>query len=53
MESFEKRVSFGDVLKLNPAVTAHLSPQTIDSLLDPTHYTGLAGVYVDRVTGTG
>jgi len=51
MASFEQRVSFADVLKLNPAVTAHLSPQTIDSLLDPSQYTGLAGVYVDRVTG--
>jgi 3-carboxy-cis,cis-muconate cycloisomerase len=51
MESFEKRVSFGEVLKRNPAVIAHLSPQIIDSLLDPTQYTGLAGAYVDRVVG--
>jgi adenylosuccinate lyase len=51
MESFEQRVSFGEVLKRNPAVTAHLSPRIIDSLLDPSQYTGLAGVYVDQVTG--
>jgi 3-carboxy-cis,cis-muconate cycloisomerase len=50
MESFEKRVSFADVLKRNPAVTEHLSPALVDSLLDPTQYTGLAGVFVDRVT---
>ena len=30
MESFEQRISFADVLKRNPAVTAHLSPETID-----------------------
>ncbi len=52
MESFEKRTSFADVLKRNPAVTAHLSNETIDSLLDPAEYTGLAGVFVDRVLGT-
>jgi 3-carboxy-cis,cis-muconate cycloisomerase len=52
MESFENRVSFGDVLKRNPAVTAHLNAETIDALLDPAQYTGLAGVFVDRVIGT-
>ncbi len=51
MESFEKRVSFADVLKRNPAVTEHLNDETIDSLLDPAQYTGLAGVFVDRVVG--
>ena len=50
MESFEKRISFADVLKRNPDVTAHLSSETIDSLLNPAEYTGLAGVFVDRVT---
>ncbi len=51
MESFEKRVSFADVLKRNPDVTAHLNDETIDSLLDPAQYTGLSGVFVDRVVG--
>lgn len=49
MESFEQRLSFADVLKRNPDVTAHLGSETIDSLLDPAQYTGLAAVYVDRV----
>lgn len=49
MESFEKRISFAEVLKSNPAVTDHLNPEMIDSLLDPAQYTGLAGLYVDRV----
>ena len=51
MESFEKRVSFADVLKRNLAVTEHLNDERIDSLLDPEQYTGLAGVFVDRVVG--
>ena len=51
MESFEKRVSFGDVLKRYKLVTEHLKPEMIDDLLDPMQYTGLAGVYVDRVLG--
>ncbi|MBI1282488.1 MAG: adenylosuccinate lyase [Anaerolineaceae bacterium] len=51
MESFEKRVSFADVLKRNPDVSAHLNDETIDSLLDPAQYTGLSGVFVDRVVG--
>jgi 3-carboxy-cis,cis-muconate cycloisomerase len=51
MESFEQQAEFSTVLKGNAAVTAHLSPETIDSLLDPAQYTGLAGIFVDRVTG--
>ena len=49
MEWFEQRLPFGEILKRNPAVMEHLSPETIDALLDPTQYTGLAGVYVDRI----
>jgi 3-carboxy-cis,cis-muconate cycloisomerase len=51
MESFEKRVAFADVLKQNPLVTQHLEAEKIDALLDPMQYTGLAGVFVDKVTG--
>ncbi len=49
MHSFEQRAPFADLLKQNAAVTAHLSAETIDSLLDPVQYTGLAGEFVDRV----
>jgi adenylosuccinate lyase len=50
MLAFEGRVPFGETLKNNPDVTAHLDAAAIDALLDPTQYTGLSGVYVDRVT---
>ncbi|MHB8626485.1 MAG: adenylosuccinate lyase [Aggregatilineales bacterium] len=49
MMAFEKRLPFEQVLKGNPTVTARLSPETIDTLLDPVQYTGLAGEFVDRV----
>jgi 3-carboxy-cis,cis-muconate cycloisomerase len=49
MYAFEHRVPLGEVLKQNPAITAYLSAETIDSLLDPAQYTGLAGAFVDRV----
>lgn len=51
MESFEKRISFADVLKNNPVVTEHLDAARIDALLDPLQYTGLAGIFVDKVAG--
>ncbi len=51
MESFEKRVSFANVLKKNPVVTEHLDAAKIDALLDPLQYTGLAGIFVDKVAG--
>jgi 3-carboxy-cis,cis-muconate cycloisomerase len=38
-----------DVLRAAPAVTAHLSPERLQALLDPESYTGLAGAFVDRV----
>jgi 3-carboxy-cis,cis-muconate cycloisomerase len=50
MESFEKRVPFADVLKQKAVVTQHLEVDTIDALLDPMQYTGLAGIFVDKVT---
>lgn len=49
MEAFEKQQSFAELLKQNPQVNAHLSTQTIDQLLDPVQYTGLASTFVDRV----
>lgn len=51
MESFERRVSFAEVLKRNPVVTEHLDAAKIDTLLDPLQYTGLAGIFVDKVAG--
>lgn len=53
MESFEQRISFGEVLKRYPEVTAYFSSQMIDDLLDPAQYTGLASIYVDRVVMKG
>jgi 3-carboxy-cis,cis-muconate cycloisomerase len=50
MQAFEQRVPFGDVLKHDPRVNAHLSDEIIDRLLDPATYLGQAGEYVDRVT---
>lgn len=51
MQSFEQRRPFADLLKQNPAVTAHLAPEMIDALLDPMQYTGLSAAFVDRVIG--
>lgn len=52
MHSFEQHTPFAEILKLNPEVAAHLSPETIDSLLDPVQYTGLSAAFVDRVVNT-
>jgi 3-carboxy-cis,cis-muconate cycloisomerase len=49
MYAFERRIPLGEVLKQNPVITAHLNAKTIDGLLDPAQYTGLAGAFVDRV----
>ena len=49
MQSFEQRAPFAELLKQHPTVSAHLSADTIDHLLDPVQYTGLAGEFVDRV----
>ena len=49
MTAFEKREPFGDVLKRDPRIARHLSADLIDELLDPMHYLGLAGDFVDRV----
>ena len=51
MKSFEDRVAFADVLKQNSLVTQHIEAEKIDALLDPMQYTGLAGIFVDKVVG--
>jgi adenylosuccinate lyase len=49
MQAIEQRKPFAEALKQTPAVTVQLDAATIDSLLDPAQYTGLAAVFVDRV----
>ncbi len=39
--AFVEGRSFGDLLAADPRVSQHMSPQAIQSLLDPTAYTGL------------
>ncbi len=50
MTAFETRRPLKEILLADPRVTAHLSAGQIDALLQPAAYTGLAGVFVDRVT---
>ena len=49
MAAFEQRRPLADLLAADPRVTAHLAPAEIADLLRPEAYTGLAGVFVDRV----
>lgn len=49
MRSFDLGMSFRKALGEHPLVSAHLTPDQIDDLLDATHYTGQAGQFVDRV----
>ena len=51
MRAFEERRPFGEVLKEDARVMDHLSAAELDALLDPIAYTGLSGVFVDRVVG--
>ena len=51
MAAFEQRRPLADLLLEDLRVTAHLSADEIDALLQPEAYTGLAGVFVDRVAG--
>jgi 3-carboxy-cis,cis-muconate cycloisomerase len=51
MAAFEQRRPLADLLAADPQITAHLSPERIAELLRPELYTGLAGVFVDRVVG--
>jgi 3-carboxy-cis,cis-muconate cycloisomerase len=50
MAAFESQQPLRDLLLDDERVTAHLSPEQIDALLRPETYTGLAGLFVDRVT---
>ena len=49
MRSFEQDIPFRQVLGAHPLVSAHLTQAQIEDLLDPAHYTGQAGQFVDRV----
>jgi adenylosuccinate lyase len=49
MQAFEQDRPLREVLLAHPEIGAALTPAEIDSLLDPERYTGLAGVFVDRV----
>jgi adenylosuccinate lyase len=51
MAAFEQRRPLRDLLLEDATITAHLSEDEIDELLRPQAYTGLAGVFVDRVVG--
>ena len=43
--------TLNEALRKSPEVTEILSENQIEKLLDPTTYTGLSGVFVDRVLG--
>lgn len=49
MKAFEGHGRFRDLLLKDARVAAHLGVAELDRLLDPAGYTGLAGVFVDRV----
>jgi 3-carboxy-cis,cis-muconate cycloisomerase len=49
MRTYEQGLPFRQALAEHPLVSAHLTPTQIEDLLDPAHYTGLAGEFVDRV----
>lgn len=49
MRAHEKRISLKKALMDEPAVSQQLTEREIDDLLVPDAYTGLSGIYVDRV----
>jgi 3-carboxy-cis,cis-muconate cycloisomerase len=49
MRAVEQKLPFRQTLSEHPVVTRYLTGQDIERLLDPIHYTGLAGQFVDRV----
>ena len=53
MEAFEKDLVFRDLLLADERVTAVMSAEELDELLDPARYTGLSGEMVDRVLAQG
>ncbi len=51
MLAFEQGRPLRDLLLADEHVTTHLTAAEIDAMLNPDAYTGLAGVFVDRVAG--
>jgi adenylosuccinate lyase len=49
MRTVEQHLPFRQTLAEHPLVALHLNAQDIERLLDPIHYTGLSGQFVDRV----
>jgi len=49
MTAFEGKGSFRDLLMRDARIAAVLSPEDLERLLQPAAYTGLAGIFVDRV----
>jgi 3-carboxy-cis,cis-muconate cycloisomerase len=45
--------SLSTALAATPEVTAHLDPTTLEALLDPANYLGVAGLMIDNVTTGG
>lgn len=51
MEVFEKGGDFREALLAHPLVASKFDGAAIDRMLDPHAYTGMSGVFVDRVVG--
>lgn len=49
MAAFEQRRPLAELLLADPRVAAHLTAAEVNDLLRPEAYTGLAGLFVDRV----
>ena len=49
MRAIEHNLPFRQTLAETPVVSQHMTSQDIERLLDPIHYTGLSGEFVDRV----
>ncbi|MSP05350.1 MAG: adenylosuccinate lyase family protein [Acetobacteraceae bacterium] len=49
--AFVEKKSFGDLLATDPRVTAHMQPDAIAALLDPTAYTGLCADMAREAAG--
>lgn len=49
MQAFESKEQFREILLSSPVITANLTKEEVDQLLDPNTYTGLAGEICDRV----
>ena len=46
--SFTERIPFSHALSQTPEITAHLTPDQITALLDPTAYTGVCALLAER-----